>query len=204
VREYFATAWAQEAVGADFREPLREDMLEEAVDERFSRERQTMPPGAAALLDAERDVPIFERFQAVVGEGNPVDRGGEGCKDRGAGPCRLTGGHPILVPGLGRHRLAEASGGQRRFARAPEEPGARADRHEPGRTAGGEPLRTVWRQGPPRDKRVDRRMGGKVPGPGVEDAHHADLPTEGVGVQRQGLSGGSGGLKKQVGHEVLV
>ena len=48
------------------------------------------------------------------------------------------------------------------------------------------------------------RMGGQVPGPGVEDAHHAALPTEVVRVQSQGVYGGSGGVKKQVGHEALV
>ena len=48
------------------------------------------------------------------------------------------------------------------------------------------------------------RMVGEVPGPGVEDAHHADLPTEVVGVQSQGWSGGSGGVQKQVVHEELV
>jgi hypothetical protein len=34
-------------------------MLEEAVDERFGRERQPFPSRAVALFKAERDLPIF-------------------------------------------------------------------------------------------------------------------------------------------------
>lgn len=48
------------------------------------------------------------------------------------------------------------------------------------------------------------RMGGQVPSPGVEDAHHANLPAEGVRIQRECLQGSSGGLKEQVVHELLV
>ena len=50
LREHCAPAWAQEAVGADCGEPLGEPMLEEAVDERFGGQRQTLPPDAVALL----------------------------------------------------------------------------------------------------------------------------------------------------------
>ena len=143
LREHFATARAQDAVGADFDEPPWQHMLEEAVDECFGGQRQTVPPSAAALLEAERDMPVFKRFQAVGGEGNPVDRGSEGSEDLGAGTGRLAVGDPILVPDLGRHGSTETSGGQRRFARATEEPGERADGHKPGRRAGREPLEAL-------------------------------------------------------------
>jgi len=48
------------------------------------------------------------------------------------------------------------------------------------------------------------RMGGQVPGPGVEDTSPADLPAEVVGVYSQGLSGSRGGLKEQVVHASVV
>lgn len=136
LREHCATARAQEAVGAAFAEPPWQSMLEKTVDERFGRECQAFPPGAAALREAERDVPVCKRFQAVVGEGNPGDIRSEVGEDLGAGPSRLAGGHPIFLPDLGRHGIAEASGGQCRFALATEEPGERADGYEPGRRAG--------------------------------------------------------------------
>jgi hypothetical protein len=161
-------------------------MLEEAVDAGLGRERQTCPPGAAPLREAERDVPVCKRFQAVVGEGNPVNVRSEGGQDRRARTRRLAVGHPGLVPDLGRHGLAEARGRQGGLALAPEEPGARAHGYEPGLTAGGEPLRALWRQGPTRDEGMARRMGGQVPGPRVEDTPHAALSTAGVGGQSQG------------------
>ena len=41
-------------------------------------------------------------------------------------------------------------------------------------------------------------MVGQVPGPGVEDADHTDLPAEIVRVQGEGLESGRGGLKEQI------
>ena len=51
---------------------------------------------------------------------------------------------------------------------------------------------------------MDMRMGGQVPRPGVEDAHHAELPAEGARVQRQGLQGSRSGLKEQGVQAVLM
>ena len=48
------------------------------------------------------------------------------------------------------------------------------------------------------------RMGGHVPGPGVEAPHHAELPAEGVGIESQGVSGSRRGLKKQGVQASLV
>ena len=140
LREHLATARAQDAGVSDCDAPPGQHRLEEAVDARFGGARQPFPPGAGVLLDAERDRPIFQHFQAVGGEGKPGEVRSEGGEDRRAGARRLAVGHPVLVPDLGRHEIAEASGSQCRFARAPEERGECADGHEPGRRAGGEPL----------------------------------------------------------------
>jgi hypothetical protein len=85
-------------------------MLEETVDERFGRQREAFPPRPAALFEAEGDVPIFQRFEAVVRQGNAVDIRGEVGQHLHAGARRLTVGHPRLVPDLGWHGVAEASG----------------------------------------------------------------------------------------------
>ena len=106
------------------------------MEEGLGRARQTFPPSATPLRVAERDVPVFTRVQAGGGEGNPVHVRSEGGQNRSASARRLAVGPPGVVPDLGRHGLGETSGGQRRLARAPEEPGARANRHEPGITAG--------------------------------------------------------------------
>ena len=47
-------------------------------------------------------------------------------------------------------------------------------------------------------------MVGQVPGPGVEDAHHADLPAEIFRLQGEALQGSRGGLKEQIGEAVLM
>ena len=51
---------------------------------------------------------------------------------------------------------------------------------------------------------MDLRRGGEVPSPRVEDAHQAHRPAERVRIQREGLSGSSGGLHEQGGHALLV
>ena len=137
--ERCATAWAEEAVVSDVDEPLWQPMLEEAVDKRSSGQRPALPPRTVALLEAEGDVPVFERFNPVVGDGNPGDGGGEGGEELGAGARRFAVGHPGLVPDLGRPMREQASGCQGLLARAPEDPGARSDRHQPVRMARGEP-----------------------------------------------------------------
>jgi hypothetical protein len=142
VREHGATARAEEAIGADCRESLRQHMLEEAVDERLDGECQAFPPRATALLAAEGDLPVFKLFQTVGGEGKPIDGGSKGGEHLGARACRLTVGHPIFMPDLGRHGSAKASGSQRCFELTTEESGARADGHQPGIGAGREPLST--------------------------------------------------------------
>jgi hypothetical protein len=142
--KHCATARTQEAVGADCDEPPWQSMRKEAVEEGVGGERQPCPPSAGALCEAARDGPIVERFQAVVAQGNPGDGGGEGGKDLRAGTGRLAVGHPVLVPDLGWHGLAEASGGQRRFALPTEALRERTDRDEPSCRARREPLRARW------------------------------------------------------------
>ena len=50
---------------------------------------------------------------------------------------------------------------------------------------------------------MDMRRRGQGPGPGVEDAHHAELPAEIFRVQGQALQGSSGGVKEEMVQAVL-
>ena len=79
------------------------------IDEKgFSRKCQPFPPGASAFFDAEGNLPIFECFQAVVGQGNPVDIGCKVGEDLRTSPRGLAVGHPGRVPDLGRYGRVEA------------------------------------------------------------------------------------------------
>ena len=98
-RERWATARAQAAVGADCDAPLGQDVLQEAAHTLCGGERAVAPRAPRALLDAAGDVPILACFQAVGGDGKPMERGGKGGEALGAG--RLTMGDPALVPDLG-------------------------------------------------------------------------------------------------------
>jgi hypothetical protein len=98
-RERWATARAQEAVGADCDAPLGQDVWQEAAHTLCGGERAVAPRAARALLEAAGDGPILACFQAVGGDGKPMERGGKGGEALGAG--RLTMGDPALVPDLG-------------------------------------------------------------------------------------------------------
>ena len=82
------------------------------------------------------DVPVFTGFQAVGGESKPVHVRSDVGQDRRASARWLAVGHPVVVPDLGRHGRAEASGAYGCAARTPQEPREGPHGHEPGSTAG--------------------------------------------------------------------
>ena len=139
LRQRWATARTQDTVVADFGEPLRQHVLQEAADELFNGQRPVCPCVARALLDAEGHLPICALCQAVIGDGDPVEVGGEVGEDFCAGAGRLTMGYPSLCPDLGRHVREETGGSQGRLELAPEELGERVDGHQPIGITGEEP-----------------------------------------------------------------
>lgn len=130
--EALPTARAHETLGADCGAALGEHRLKEAVDEGFGGERQPFPARARTFFVAERDLPVFQRFQPVVGEGNAVDIRRKGGEDLAPTPRRLAVSHPVLVPHLGRYMLGKTGRRQDRAALAPEKTREGTDRHEPG------------------------------------------------------------------------
>ena len=106
------------------------------MDAGLGRSRHTCRPGAVPLRDAAYDVPVFTGFQAVGGESKPVHVRSDVGQDRRASARWLAVGHPVVVPDLGRHGRAEASGAYGCAARTPQEPREGPHGHEPGSTAG--------------------------------------------------------------------
>jgi len=204
VRERWSTGGAQEAVVPDCDEALWQAMLEEASDAFVCGKRAALPLGACTLLAAEGDVPVFKLFDAVVREGNATDGGGEGGDDLGAGASGCTVGDPWLTPDVGGHVTEQVGVGEFLLALPPEDFRQSAHRHQPVRITGAEPARTIWRQGPAWYERMDMRMRGHISGPGMQHAKHADPAAEVLGVEGESLQSGSGGVKDQVAHPLLV
>lgn len=195
---------AQEAIVSDLDKALGQHILEEAADARFGGKRPVFPCLASALLEAARDMPVFELFKAVIGKSHPADVGCEVDDDLGTGAGRFTMRHPCLLPDVGRHLIEQTGVDQGRLELPTEDVGARADGNKPASRAGREPLRALRRQGPTGHEIMEMRMRGHIPGPCVQDPNQADLSAEVLGVHGQCLQGSSGGLEEQVVQEGLV
>ena len=137
LRERWAAARAQEAVGADWDAPLGQDVWQETASTLCGGEGAGGPRVARPLLAAEGDVPIFAGSQAIIGDGNAAERGGARGEDLGAGAGWVAMGSPALCPDPGRHMRAETGSGQRRLARAPAEHREGVDGHQPISLGGG-------------------------------------------------------------------
>jgi hypothetical protein len=202
--EGWAAVRAQEAIVSDRDKALGPHVLEAAADELFGGKCPVFPQVAPACREPAGDLPVFQRFTAVVGDGQAADVWGEVRADLGAGAGRLTMRPPGLWPDVGGHLSEQAGCGQGCPERATEEFGARADRDKPGMLAGREPWGALWRQGSTGHESMDLWMIGHIPRPGVQDPNHAELPAEALGVHGQGVPSGSGGLEEQVRQEVWV
>jgi hypothetical protein len=202
--ERLAAVRAQAAIVADLDQALGPHVWEDAADERGGGKCPVCPHVAPAGLEPAGDLPVFQRFKAVVGEGHAADGRGEGSDDLGAGARRLTRRPPGLLPDVGGHLSEQAGYGQGVPQRATEEFGARADRDKPRTIAGREPLGALWRQGSTGHEIMAMRMRGHSPRPGVQDPHQAALSAAALGGHGQGFQSGSGGLEAQVIQEVWV
>ena len=191
-RQSRATAWTQDAVGADCEESLGQHMLEAAANTRCGGQPPRSPRVARALLDAEGPVPVFELHQALVGPSNPTQGRGEGGENRCAGAGRLTMRHPALVPDLG---VARARGDRQWSARPCNVPRKRVERAWTGTSPSahsGE--RALWTRPVTRPHRArEHGHGDGRPSPGSRwwsTAYQAELSAEVGGVQGQRLQGG--------------
>ena len=204
VRERWATGGAQEAGGPDCDDALWQDMREDAAEACCGGKRSAVPLVACPLLAAAGAGPIFTLFEAVVGESQATDVGGEGGDDRGAGASGCTGGDPWLTPDVDGPGTEPVGWGAFLRALPPADCRQRAPRHQPVRITGEEPAGTLWRQGPAWDERMDRWRRGHLSGPGMQPAPHAHPAAAGFGVEGERLQSGSGGGKAPGVHPLVV
>jgi hypothetical protein len=73
----FRGGGAKEPVGTDFLEALGEDMLEKPRDEAVDGQGEALGLLGAGIDVAESDAVVFEGFDAIVGQSDPMDVAGE-------------------------------------------------------------------------------------------------------------------------------
>lgn len=139
VIERCAAVRAQEAVVSACDETLWQHMLEKAADELFRGKSQAFPLSVRAVLAPECHVAVCELFNAVIGDGDPADRGCEVGKDCCAGSGRFAVDNPFLFPDLGWHLVDQAGCGQRVLALTSKDLGERFDGNKPVLVSGREP-----------------------------------------------------------------
>jgi hypothetical protein len=136
VRERLSTGGAQATVVPALDETLRQDRLEEASDALLCGKRAALPLVGFALLEAKGDAPVIELFDAVVGESNAPDRGGEVGDALVAASGWFTVGAPWLAPEVGGQVSDEVGLGKVVSDLAPEECREGWHGHQPIRLAG--------------------------------------------------------------------
>ena len=139
---------------------------------------------------------VFNAFDAVVGDGDAEDVGGEILQGGQSSAYRLAMHDPVFLPHL-RGDVGEGGG----VAQGVAELGA----EDPGEGLDGEQEVLLGGQPGPiggptsgRDQVVHVRMERQDTAPGMEDADHADLSTDEAGVLGQVLRRSGGGAEEQV------
>lgn len=177
-------SWGEETEGADFMEPGRGDMLEEAADELQGFESHGLPEGIAGVLVAEGDAVVSDGQDTVVGDGDAVDVAREIPHDfLGALDDGFAVDHPGFFPDHGRQGFLGQD-----FSESLHELGAENDREGLDRneefTSGFMPD-AVGTKAAARDKAVDVWMITHASRPGVKHAKNADLAADVPGVGRK-------------------
>jgi len=194
---------AEETEIADLDETLGQDVLEEAVDELFSREGAERDLAGSGRAVAKGDLVVFELDQAAVADGDTEDVGSQVLEGSVAVADRFAVDDPILLPDIGWDGVGEAGFLKGVMEFGPEDSGEGFDGEqevmvgrEPGAVIGGQPTG--------RDEIVNVRMVGQVASPGVQDADQTELSPDKTGVLGQMLCCSCRGLKEQVINKRLV
>jgi hypothetical protein len=182
--ETVTLAGAEEAVVADFLESFGQDVLQETADEFLSGQSAGFPVAAGAVAVAEGDLTVLEFENAVVGEGDAKDVGGQILEGGLARADRLAVDDPFLKPDASRRLVKQARLLQGGAELTPKQTGERLDPDEEG-VAGGPPALSVNRQPPARDEIMNVGMITQVTGPGLQDAQAANLTANKARIKGQ-------------------
>ncbi len=190
-------AGTQEAIIADFDEPFRQDMLQETLDEPFSRQGTGPTLTRLALRILECDLVIFHCQNAVITERNAKNIRSEIFQGGGA----LTNGaaihHPIVPPDVCRNSRSGRS-----LAEGCPQLATKEGCEGPNRE---QKCRLWWQDNRPircesdsRDQVVNMRMVAEVAGPGLQHPHHPKLSAKQTRIACKLLKGRCRGAEKAI------
>ena len=87
-----------QAVRADFDKTLRQQVLEESLDELLGRQCKVSHLLRLVVAIAKSHLSIFKLFQPAVGDGDPEDISGQVVEDLISGASVPTVDVPVLIP----------------------------------------------------------------------------------------------------------
>ena len=167
-RQREGTARMEKADMPDFHKAIGEDVLKEAAEKLHAVEVGSTWACTAHFSVGERDRTVREADEALVGESDLEDRGGEGGEGGVAVGVRLTVDVPGDSPDLGIDVLQETGSAHVFFEDGAVERGEGFDGYkEVG--AGGQPGRAVLGEATARNDGVDVRVVLELPAPGMQD-----------------------------------
>ena len=179
-------------------------MLQEALDEGQGVQGHGLP-GLVAGLIAEGDRAVVQADEPPVGQGHPVDVGGQVFQGGAAIADGLTVHHPRRGPGV-RGDLGEQLGGGC-FQGIPErgaEDGAQGGPGDQKFRMRRCPRPGCWVDAPGGQQIVDMEMVAPRTIPGMQHPDQADRAAEPLRIAGERLQGVGGGLKQQVVDELLM
>lgn len=178
---------SQEAEVTYLDEAMRQDVLEEAVDEGFDRSGvrfELAGIGSAVQksdLGSIQAAVVGEANQAAIGNGDTVDIRSKVLEGGLSAANRFAVDDPILLPDLGRHLMEEWRDSQVVEEFGPEQFGEDFDRQEEV-VVGRQPGMRNWSDRAARNEVVDMWVECQIAGPSVEHTQHSDLSAEVTGV----------------------
>jgi hypothetical protein len=188
---------------------MRENMLKEALKEVLDRKsaRFELAGIGGAILEGNlggfHAAARFERKQAAIADGNPMDIGSEIFKGGLPIANGLAVHDPLLRPDLGGDLLKEIGFLQTALEGSAKQPGECPHRQEEP-LASRQPGLAIGVQAASGSEVMHMRMKDQVAGPGVKDTHQTDLAADMARVERKFLSGLCRSLKEQGIQSLLI
>ena len=191
------------AVVSDLVYAAGQDVLEESTDELLGVQRHCPPAGFAGFLVAEGDPAIVDGEDTAVGDSDAVDVTAEVFQHSVSTlDGRLAVDDSVSPPDGWRKLHVGQCGGDQVPEHSAEDFGQGGDRDQVV-AASGDPASVVG-DAAGGDQAMDVRVKGERSGPGVQDGHDADQPTDVMGIGGQLDQTGSGGLHHQAVEYLLV